>query len=239
MIQAAGIQRMIEAGINVIIWNYTDPIRDWGTERYPDGLQPLAWVGFGDVVGGVINGEYALTRLEPGSKVALMHGIPGMLTQCRIGIGAAMMEAAGHEIVYVHYADYIKEKAYEATKALVAAHPDVDLIYNASTAMSYGICAALTEMGIPNEQIMVTAYGGGWGEQKLMWEGELNWTILRMQDDWGVAPAEIIKYDIEGRRDEIPLVVMGGVILIHDGMTPEEVGEMMKYAYRYTGVIEY
>jgi len=150
-----------------------------------------------------------------------------------------MMEAAGHEIVYVHYADYIKEKAYEATKALVAAHPDVDLIYNCSTAMSYGIIEALDEMGIPKEQIMVSAYGGGWGEQKYMWEGKLNWTILRMQDDWGVAPAEIIKYDIEGRRDEIPLVVMGGVILIHDGMTKEEVGEMMKYAYRYTGVIEY
>jgi len=237
MMQAEGIQRMIDAGINVIVWNYTDPIREWGTERYPDGQQPLAYMAFSDIVGGTMMGEYALTRLEPGSKIALMHGIPGMLTQCRVGIGAAMMEAAGHEIVYVHYADYQKEKAYEATKAIVAAYPDVDLIYNCSTAMCYGIVAALKELGLTG-QIMVNGYGGGWGEQTHLWAGEINWAVMRMQDDWGVALAEIIKYDVEGRRDEIPLVVIGGVVLITDEMTPDDVTEWTAYAYRYRGVVE-
>ncbi len=238
-VQKAGIQRMIQAGIKVIVWNYTDPIKDWGLERYPDGMQPLAYVGFSDIVGGVMMGEHANSRLEPGSTVALIQGVPGYLSQCRVGIPGAIMALGGQEIIYEHFCDYDKTKAYETTKSVLAAYPDVDHIYSCNTAQTYGIIAALTEQGKDPGEILVNGWGGGWGEQKHMWEGYMGYSIMRMQDDWGVALAEVMKYDIEGRMDEVPLCVIGGIVLIHDGMTQEEVAVYSQYAYRYSGVVEY
>ena len=237
-VQKAAIQRMIEAGIKVIVWNNNTPFVEWGRERYPDGMQPLAWVGFDHGYGGNMMGEYALTRLEPGSQVAIMHGIPGITTQLRGGIARDIMEAAGHEIVYEHYADWDKTKAYEATKYILTAYPEVAHIHSCSTAMAYGIIAALKELGLTG-QILVNGWGGGRGEQAHMWEGELNFTVMRMQDDWGVVLAEVIKYDIEGRRDEIPLSISGGMVIIDDTWTKAEVGKLTEYAYRYSGVVEY
>lgn len=237
-VQKAGIQRMIEAGIKVIVWNNNTPFVEWGRERYPDGLQPLAWVGFDHGYGGKMMGEYALTRLEPGSQVAIMHGIPGITTELRGGIARDIMEAAGHEIVYEHYADWDKTKAYEATKYILTAYPEVDHIHSTSTAMAYGIIAAVQELGLTG-QILVNGWGGGRGEQAYMWEGKLNFTVMRMQDDWGVTLAEVIKYDIEDRRDEIPLSISGGMVIIDDTWTKAEVGKLTEYAYRYSGVVEY
>jgi len=237
-VQKAAIQRMIEAGIKVIVWNNNTPFVEWGRERYPDGLQPLAWVGFDHGYGGNMMGEYALTRLEPGSQVAIMHGIPGITTQLRGGIAASIMEAAGHEIVYEHYADWDKTKAYEATKYILTAYPEVAHIHSCSTAMTLGIAAALREMGMTGE-ILVNGWGGGRDEQALMWEGEMNFAVMRMQDDWGVVLAEVIKYDIEGRLDEVPLSISGTMEIIDDTWTKAEVGKLTEYAYRYSGVLEY
>jgi len=237
-VQKAAVQRMIEAGINVIQWNNNTPFKEWGRERYPDGLQPLAWVGFDHGYGGKMMGEYALTRLEPGSQIAIMYGVPGIGSELRGGTAASIMEAAGHEIVYEHYADWDKTKAYEGTKYIMTAYPEVDHIHSCSTAMTYGIVAALKELGLTG-QVLVNGWGGGRGEQAHMWEGEMNFSVMRMQDDWGVALAEIIKYDLEGRRDEIPLSISGSMTIIDDTWTKAEVAELTEYAYRYSGVVEY
>ncbi len=237
-VQKAAVQRMIEAGINVIQWNNNTPFKEWGRERYPDGLQPLAWVGFDHGYGGKMMGEYALTRLEPGSQIAIMYGVPGIGSELRGGTAARIMEAAGHEIVYEHYADWDKTKAYEGTKYIMTAYPEVDHIHSCSTAMTYGIIAALKELGLTG-QVLVNGWGGGRGEQAHMWEGEMNFSVMRMQDDWGVALAEIIKYDLEGRRDEIPLSISGSMTIIDDTWTKAEVGKLTEYAYRYSGVVEY
>ncbi|KKL90655.1 hypothetical protein LCGC14_1902500, partial [marine sediment metagenome] len=140
--------------------------------------------------------------------------------------------------VYEHYADWDKTKAYEATKYILTAYPEVDHIHSTSTAMAYGIIAALQELGLTG-QILVNGWGGGRGEQAHMWEGALDFTVMRMQDDWGVVLAEVIKYDIEGRLDEIPLSISGGMTIIDDTWTKAEVGKLTEYAYRYSGVVEY
>ena len=111
--------------------------------------------------------------------------------------------------------------------------------YIGQEACATGTVAALTEQGIGPGEILVNGWGGGWGEQKHMWEGYMGYSIMRMQDDWGVALAEVMKYDLEDRMDEVPLCVIGGIVLIHDGMTQEEVAVFSHYAYRYSGVVEY
>ena len=237
-VQKASVQRMIEAGIKVIQWNNNTPFKEWGRERYPDGLQPLAWVGFDHGYGGKMMGEYALTRLEPGSQIAIMYGVPGIGSELRGGTARDIMKAAGHEIVYEHYADWDKTKAYEATKYIMTAYPEVAHIHSCSTAMTLGIAAALKELGLTG-QILVNGWGGGRDEQALMWEGEMNFAVMRMQDDWGVVLAEIIKYDLEGRLDEIPLSISGSMTIIDDTWTKAEVSELTEYAFRYSGVIEY
>ena len=61
---------------------------------------------------------------------------------------------------------------------------------------------------------------------------------MRMQDDWGVALAEIIKFDLEGRIDEVPLAVSGAMQLVDDSFTRADIDAILEYAFRYSGDLE-
>jgi autoinducer 2-binding periplasmic protein LuxP len=61
---------------------------------------------------------------------------------------------------------------------------------------------------------------------------------MRMQDDWGVALAEIIKYDLEGRIDEVPLGVSGEMQLVDETFSREDIDAILEYAFRYSGDLE-
>ena len=241
LVQMSMIEEMVEAGMNVIVWNYTTPLQEWGEARYPDGMQPLAYVGFSHAEGAHILGEYFVDRLraevEDVPRVAHIRGIPGITDDQRSGIAKQYFEEAGFEIVHETYANWRRDEGYSATLDIVGAYPDVDHIHIVSTAMAIGAVEALDELGRSGE-ILINGWGGGAEEQVHMLEGNLHATVMRMQDDWGVALAEIIKYDLEGRLDEVPLAVSGEMQLVDDTATQAAIDEILEYAFRYSGDLE-
>lgn len=235
VVQKAAIEELIrDPDIQVIVWNYTTPLVDWGKTR-KEG-QPLAYVGFCHYEGGTLLGQYILDNYDF-KKVAHIHGIPGITSIQRGHTVRDMLKAAGIEILYEHYADWDREKAYEATKTILTAYPDVEHIHIISTAMCAGAAAAIAEMGMTGK-VVINGWGGGTEEQELLLAGKLDFTVLRMQDDWGVSLAEIIKYDLEGRLDRIPLVFNGEMQLIDRTYDRAAIDKILEYAFRYSGVIE-
>lgn len=232
------LEKIMDAGIPLIVWNNTTPFRDWGTERRPRGGQPLAWVNFDHGYMGLLVAMKVAERLPPNANIVLLRGVPGVVDWQRSEIPKVYWQLLGHNIVYEAHVDWDYTKAYTHTKAALAAHPNVDFIYCASTAIAYGAIAALKELGLAGK-ILVNGQGGGPGEQAHMWDRNLYCTAFRMQDDWGVALAEIIKYHIMGRIDEVPLVITPPMIVIHMDMTPEDIAGYTAYAFRYSGVREY
>lgn len=241
LVQMSMLEEMIEAGMGVIVWNYTTPLQEWGEARYPVGGQPLAYVGFSHAEGGHILGEYFVERLrrevDGTPKVAHLRGIPGITDDQRSGVPMQHFRDAGFEIVHETYANWARDQGYAATLNIVGAYPDVDHIHIVSTAMAIGAVEALDEVGRAGE-ILLNGWGGGSEEQLHLLEGNLHATVMRMQDDWGVALAEIIKYDLEGRIDEVPLAVSGGMQLVDDTATQADIDAILEYAFRYSGDLE-
>ena len=57
---------------------------------------------------------------------------------------------------------------------------------------------------------------------------------MRMNDDNGVAMAEAIHLDIEGKTDEIPTIFSGDFTLVKKGMSIKELNELQHRAFRYS-----
>ena len=64
------------------------------------------------------------------------------------GSQKALAENPGVELLQWEAADWDTNKAYEAAKQLLAAHPDVDGVWSANDNMAVGIVAALKEAGL-------------------------------------------------------------------------------------------
>jgi len=220
--------------IQVIIWNFTTPIMDWGKTR-AEG-QPLAYVGFDHYDGGTVLGKYILKTYDF-KNVAYIYGVPGSTSIMRGHTVRDMLEAVGINTVYETYCDWDQIKAYEAAKQIVTAYPEVDHIHVISTDMAIGTANALEEMGMTGK-IVVNGWGGTGREQELLLDGKLDFTVLRNQDDEGVSQAEIIKLDLEGRRDEIPPTFNGEMALIDRSWDRAAIDKLLEYANRYSSKYE-
>lgn len=239
LVQMSAIEEAIRSrNSKVIVWNSTTPLRTWGTERFPGGRQPLAYVGFSHSEGGDVLGRYFVERLRREvrgtPKVAHIRGIPGITDDQRTGAAKRHFTAAGFQIVHETFANWRRDLGYNATLNIVGAFPDVNHIHIVSTAMAVGAAEALAELGRYG-RILINGWGGGAEEQAHLLRRGLAATVLRMQDDWGVALAEAIKYDLEGRPDLVPLVFAGEMRLVDDKVSKEAIDEILQYAFRYSG----
>ena len=60
--------------------------------------------------------------------------------------------------------------------------------------------------------------------------------IMRINDDNGVAMAEAIKYDLEGKTNQVPTVYSGNFVLIEKGIDLSELRKLRSKAFRYSGI---
>jgi len=230
-VQQDAIEELIDhPDINVIIWNYSTPLKEWGETR--EEGQPLSWVAFDHLDGARMLGEYITENYDYDKDAAMMYGVPGSTTAMRGYAQKQIMENHGMDVVYEHYADWDRDLAYQATMDFAPAY-EPDFIHSTSTAMTGGIVSALSELGMMDD-VVVNGWGGGSEEQEYLADGRIEYTVMRNQDDWGVVLAEMIKFDLEGRRDEIPLAYAGEMQVIDHTMSEEEIEEILEHAFRYS-----
>ena len=230
-VQQDAIQEIVQhPDIEVIVWNYSTPLKEWGESR--EEGQPLSWVAFDHLNGAQMLGEYIVENYDSDKTAMMMYGVPGSTTAMRGYAQKQIMENHGMDVVYEHYADWDRELAYNATLDAAPAY-EVDFIHSCSTAMTSGIISALGEVGM-QEDVVVNGWGGGSEELEYMTEGLIEYTVFRNQDDWGVVLAEMIKLDLEGRTDEIPLAYSGEMQVIDHTMSEEEINELLEHGFRYS-----
>lgn len=230
-IQKANIERMMEADIPLFIWNYVTPFKDFGDN------QPLSYIGFDHAEGAKMLCEWALDRTGGSGDFADMRFIPGFIDDERNGVFSDCVEEGGMTKVYDHFSDGDSEKAYQGMLSTLSAYPDVVMVHNGNTASALGAARAATERGVEGD-ILMNGWGGGQSELDSILDGALNVTPLRLQDDFGVFPAEMIKMHLEGNADDIPLIGAGELRLIDDTFSAADMAEATEYAYRYSKVLE-
>lgn len=223
------VERLIARGRpKVILQNITTPLRGWGTD------QPFLYAGFDHATGAMMLADRILeTRPQP-EKFAIFYGLKGHVSHARAEpFRVAMLETPGKQLVASYYVGFDRDKARDAATALLRRHPDLGFIYSSSTDIALGVADAIEASGLA-ATVATNGWGGGSAELEDLARGRLALTVMRMNDDNGVAIAEAISLDVQGRGDEVPLVFSGPFALVSSGDAPERIEELKRRAFRYS-----
>ncbi len=229
-VQQDDIKRLMDAGKKVIVLNYDTPLQNWGDD------QPMMYTTFSHLFGALNICNWILENLGTEGTYALIRGLAGGIDNQRSGAFRECLEADSNwEMAYEHYGNFLREGGFNGAQLILSGYPEVTYIHSANTAMAMGAISAVQAAG-KGDEVMLSAWGGTGDELEALRNGELMATPMRMSDDVGVAMAEAIRMEHEGRQDEIPLVFLGRIDIVSSASGPELVDAFEKEAFRYTGI---
>jgi len=213
----------------LILQNITTPLRQWGDQ------QPFMYVGFDHVLGTKMLADYYRKKTGGKGKYALLYGTKGYVSTMRGDSFISMMQASPEiELVASYYTDYNRKRAFNATLEILQEFPDLKFIYAGSTDISLGVIDALKKTGKLGT-ILVNGWGGGSSELEAIASGDMDVTVMRMNDDNGVAMADAIRLDLKGQNDQRGLIFSGEFSLIEKGIDPVVLENLSRRAFRYSG----
>jgi ribose transport system substrate-binding protein len=153
------IAKMLEdAGVYWVgWWNKPDDVK---VQSYPHWV---AFISFDAVAQGYGNAQTLFKTFKTPNKGNII-AIQGMLSNNAAigrfqGLQKALSEHPDVKLLQWEAADWDTNKAYEVTKQLLAAHPDIDGIWSANDNMAVGAIAALKEAGLAGK-VKVTGNDG-------------------------------------------------------------------------------
>lgn len=210
----------------LILQNITTPVRDW------DGRQPMMYVGFDHELGALQLAYYYREHIPKGSKYSVLYFSEGYVSDARGDTFIQNMERSGdYHLVSSYYTKATEESGYQATLNIVKNDPDIQFIYACSTDVALGAVKALKELN--RQDIMLNGWGGGSAELHALEAGDLDVTVMRMNDDTGVAMAEAIKRDLQG--EAVPTVFSGDFELVSgEEHNSQQISLYKQRAFRYS-----
>ncbi len=226
-------QRIIEPVLirsrpRIILQNITTPIKAW------DGKQPFMYIGFDHARGAEMLAQYFAAATGGTGEYAVLLPGPGYLSDQRGKTFIDWMDRnTSLEMVSVFRTGIDKDKAYKATLNLLKKYTDIKFIYACSTDIALGAIEALKETGLLGK-IKINGWGGGTPELEAVARGEMDVTVMRINDDNGVAMADGIVLDMLGRGELLPLVYSGRFELVEKGIEKVRLELLESQSFRYS-----
>lgn len=212
----------------IILQNITTPLQKW------ENIQPFFYVGFDHRIGSLKIAEYFINKTKGEGKYAVLYGTLGYVSKMRGDQFVKYVRKQSKlQLVESYYTDFDTNKAYEATKDILKKHSDLKFIYTTSTDIAHGVIKALREKKLTNK-ILVNGWGGGSSELKALKKGYLDVTVMRINDDNGIAMAEAIKLDLHKNQNKIPKVFSGQMVLIDKNTPHKKIYNLTQKAFRYS-----
>lgn len=223
------VQRLIARGRpKVILQNITTPVKAWRNH------QPFLYVGFDHVSGTKLLIDYYKQRFGEQKPFAILYGPRGYVSRAR---GNTFLQAysdpEARNLKASYYVGYDRKKSREATARILEENADLEFVYACSTDIALGVLDAIQANG-SRTHVVTNGWGGGSAELEAISSGDLDVTVMRMNDDNGVAMAEAIALDMAGRESDIPIVYSGEFQLVTSNDTAERIGELKARAFRYS-----
>lgn len=217
----------------IILQNITTPLREWR------GNQPFLYVGFSHREGSVkVLAPEFLKRVGNSGTYGMLYFSKGVVSEQRgDSIIRYLKDNSTLELVAAYYTDGQFEKARSATEQLLDEYPGLDFIYACSTSIALAAVEVLEERGMKNS-VFVNGWGGGSAELESIEQGKLDFTVMRINDDNGVAMAEAIKLDLMDMRNLVPTVYSGDFALVSQETGMKELQDLKHRAFRYSGTDE-
>ena len=209
----------------LILQNITTPVVEW------ENQQPFMYVGFDHSTGSRALAEYFKSVYSSPANYGVLYFSPGYISDVRGDTFVyEMKQNDSFFLKSAYYTLATKESAYSATLNLVNDYPELDFIYACSTDVALGAVEALKKLN--RNDIRINGWGGGSAELEAIKNGSLDVTVMRMNDDTGVAMAEAIKWDMEGKT--VPIVYSGNFEIVTSEISKSKIEQLEKQAFRYS-----
>jgi len=216
---------MNSSDTKLILQNITTPVQGW------EAKQPMMYVGFDHETGAHQIAEYYQKNFKKHSKYSVLYFSEGYVSKARGNTFIQLMDKDDdYKMVSSYYTKTTEESGYEATKNIIAKDPDISFIYACSTDVALGAAKALKELH--RQDIALNGWGGGSAELDALAKGDLDVTVMRMNDDTGIAMAEAIKWDLEHKP--VPVVYSGELKIVTKEDSAETIDKLKKQAFRYS-----
>ena len=219
---------MSRQSTRIILQNITTPLKSFGQR------QPFQYVGFDHVIGTEYIAQEYLRRFSGAAEYAIFYGPPGYVSDMRGGTFLEEMRAHSRmKLVDSYYVGFDREKAYSAALNVLNEHPDIDFIFSASTDIALGVIDAIRETSKMG-RVITNGWGGGSAELQAIEKGSMDLTVMRMNDDNGVAMAEAVVLAQSGQADKVPQIYSGDMVLVTKEMSVQEIRGLKTRAFRYS-----
>ncbi|MCW9053280.1 MAG: substrate-binding domain-containing protein [Motiliproteus sp.] len=225
------LERIIANGKpKVILQNITTPIKAWHDK------QPFLYVGFDHHNGTRLLANLFLKQDIAVKDYALVYWAKGYISELRgDSFIEIMRDNRKFQLSSSYYTNANRGSAYTAAANIMLENPNLGFIYTCSTDVAFGVSDVIKEKGKTGE-ILVNGWGGGSAELNALQTGELDVTVMRMNDDNGVAMAEAIKLDQEGKSQLVPTIYSGQFALVTKDTSAQEINRLKNRAFRYSGI---
>ncbi|GGK55030.1 substrate-binding domain-containing protein [Amphritea balenae] len=228
--QSRMIERILARGTpKLILQNITTPLLRWQTHP------PFLYVGFDHAQGTRLMAEWMLNKIDHKGKYLMLYFSPGYVSQMRGDTFAN--EAAKHpDITQVaaYYTQGNRDKAYQATLRTLQQHPDLKMIFANSTDVALGALQALRETN--RLDVLLNGWGGGEAELIELQQKGLDVTVMRINDDNGIAMAEAIKLDQQSQSEHIPHIFSGDIKLLTKDQLQADINQLKRQAFRLSNI---
>ncbi|MBF9003006.1 substrate-binding domain-containing protein [Vibrio nitrifigilis] len=220
------VEHVLQASTTkLILQNITTPIKAW------DERQPFMYVGFDHELGTERLVDYYRHKEPAGSRYSVLYFTEGYVSAARGDTFIEEMQSQGrYQLASSYYTKGTEESGYKATLNMVKKAPDIKFIYACSTDVALGAVKALKELH--RQDILLNGWGGVSAELDALSKGDLDVTVMRMNDDTGVAMAEAIKWDLEGKV--VPTVYSGDFDVVTKDDSQDRIQRLEKRAFRYS-----
>lgn len=225
------IERLLKVGISkIILQNITTPVAQWQANP------PFLYVGFDHEAGSRQLSQFFKQATQNSGDYGVVYWSPGLISEAR---GQSFIEelkqTSDLNLTQSYYTQASRQSAYRSALSILKHNPQVKFIYACATDVALGVLDALKETGLKNK-IMVNGWGGGEQELAAIEQGELDVTVMRMNDDNGVAMAEAISLDIQGLASQVPQVYSGDFAIVSKQTPSSKLEQLKAIAFRYSGI---
>tara|TARA_R110002012_G_scaffold68245_1_gene177359 strand:+ start:4825 stop:5940 length:1116 start_codon:yes stop_codon:yes gene_type:complete len=223
------ISRVLTAGhTKVILQNITTPLTDLGPPS------PLLYVGFDHGVGSRMLADEHIRRAGKTARYAIFYGPVGYVSEMRGGAFRRMIsDRTDYRLGAEYYVGFDRARARKAALNLFGMDTDFSFVFAASTDIAHGISDALVELGLLGT-VTVNGWGGGSSELAAIRNHEIDFTVMRMNDDNGIAMAEAVRMTLEGEMHDIPQVYSGAFSMVDQTTSDEMLETLIDRAFRYS-----
>ncbi len=213
----------------LILQNITTPLKQWSKS------QPLLYVGFDHIEGSKLLANYYKKKLNNKGTYSMFYYQEGYIADMR---GTQFIKyfdkISDIKLTSTYYTEGKFDKSKSAAKSLLKKKTRPSFIYASSTDIALGAIQAIKAKKLKNPPI-VNGWGGGSSELKSIMAGDMTVTVMRMNDDNGVAMAEAIKLVEQGNESKVPTIYSGDFVLVEKGISKEEITKLKERAFRYSG----